>query len=163
MRGRRSVLAVLALVGLLAGACSEDDAATEPTEQADSGGEEANDGAVDTSADGGSSDGSQSNAEVPGISVPLPPGADAVTTTESGPLTVVQFIVPLDQREATVAFYDDWTESQPDAYQRVEAEAGGVSWQDAPEIGAERTIIALLAPLEGDDFVTVTLTVGPAE
>ena len=76
---------------------------------------------------------------------------------------MVQFIVPLDQQAATISFYDEWTESQSDAYQRVEAEAGGVSWQNAPESGAERAIIAVLAPLEEDDFVTVTLTVGPAE
>jgi len=163
MRGARSVAATVTLVALSIGGCSDDDGSTEPTEQVDSGGEEA--GADPGNTDGGdaSSDGDMPNAEVSGISVPLPPAADAVATTESGPLTLVQFIVPLDQQEATISFYDEWTEAQSDEYQRVEAEAGGVSWQNAPESGAERTIVAVLAPLEGDDFVTVTLTVGPAE
>ena len=93
----------------------------------------------------------------------LPPGAQAVATTESGPLTVEQFIVPLDQQEATIACCDEWTESQPDELQRVEAGRGGVSWQNASESGAERAIIAVSAPLEGDDFVAVTSIAGPAE
>ena len=80
-----------------------------------------------------------------------------------GPFTIVQFIVPLDQQDATIAYYDDWTDSEPDEYQRIAVESGGVSWQNAPELGAEMNIIAVLAPLEGDDFVVATLTTGPAE
>ncbi len=56
-----------------------------------------------------------------------------------------------------------WTTAQPDDYQRIESESGGVSWQNDPEPGGDKRIIAVLSPLEGDDFVTVTLTVGPAE
>ncbi len=160
MRGSRSVEAVCAVVVLFACGCTGDEDSTDSTEQAVSGSQAA-------TADGGGVDGSadsdEPNAEISGVSAPLPPQADLVATTESGPLTVVQFIVPLDRQEATIAFYDDWTESQPDGFQRVEAECGGVSWQNAPEPGAERTIIAVLAPIAGDDFVTVTLTVGPAE
>ena len=154
---------MLMLVGLSISGCSDDDGSTELTEPAESGSEEVGADAGDTGGSDGSPDDDAPEAEVSGMSVPLPPAADAVATTESGPLTVVQFIVPLDQQAATISFYDAWTESQSDAYQRVEADAGGVSWQNAPEAGAERTIIAVLAPLEEDDFVTVTLTVGPAE
>jgi hypothetical protein len=97
------------------------------------------------------------------ISIPLAEGAEAVSTSESGPLTIVQYTVPLDRQAATIAFYDEWTAARSDDYERVEAESGGVSWQNAPAAGGEKHIIAVLAPLEGDDFVTVTLTVGPAE
>lgn len=97
------------------------------------------------------------------ISIPLADGADAVSTTRSGPLAIVQYIVPLERQAATIAFYDEWTTARSDDYRRVEAESGGVSWQNAPGPGGEKHIIAVLAPLEGDDFVTVTLTAGPAE
>ncbi len=102
-------------------------------------------------------------ADVGDIGVPLAPAADAVATMESGPMTIVQFIVPLDEREATISFYDDWTAGQPDEYLRTAAESGGVSWQNDPEAGEDKRIIAVLTPLEGDDFVAATLTVGPAE
>lgn len=58
-----------------------------------------------------------------GVGVSLPPSADAVSTMESGPLTVVQFIVPLSEQEATISFYDDWTDGQADTYIRTEAES----------------------------------------
>ena len=163
MRGSRSVGAVCAVVVLFACGCTGDEDSTDPTEQADSGSEATTADVGDSDGGDGSTDSDEPNAEISGVSAPLPPQADAVATTESGPLTVVQFIVPLDQQEATIAFYDDWTESQPDEYQRVEAESGGVSWQNAPEPGAERAIISVLAPIAGDDFVAVTLAVGPAE
>ena len=83
-----------------------------------------------------------------------------VTSSESGPATIVQFIVPLDDQDSTVAFYDDWTDAQSDVYQRIDAGGGGVSWHNDPEAGGDKQIIAVLAPLEGDDFVTVTLTMG---
>jgi hypothetical protein len=77
--------------------------------------------------------------------------------------TILQFIVPLDRQEATIAFHDEWVDAQADEYQRIEAAAGGVSWQNAPEAGADRNLIAVLAPLDGDDFVVVTLTTGALE
>jgi hypothetical protein len=78
-------------------------------------------------------------------------------------LTIVQFIVPIEQQEATIAFYDDWVDSEPEEHLRTEAESGGVSWQNNPDGGADKRIISVLSPLDGDDFVTVTLTVGPLE
>ncbi len=115
-------------------------------------------------ADGGGSSGTDASTSEGGkIGVPLAPSADAVSTMEAGPMTVVQFIVPLDDRQATISFYDEWTGSQAAEYQRTESPSGGVSWQNAPAAGDDKHIIAVLSPLEGDDFVTVTLTVGPAE
>lgn len=156
MRGPRACMAICVTVAALAAGCGDDDAATDassPTEPSES--------ADDASTADGDSD--DSATQVAGSSVPLPPQADAVATSESGPITIVQFIVPLDRQDATIAFYDDWTAAQPDEYQRAAAENGGVSWQNAPETGAEKNIIAVLSPLAGDDFVAVTLTSGPAE
>ena len=97
------------------------------------------------------------------IPIPLAPGAEAVSTDPAGEFTVVQFFVPVDRLADTIAFYDDWSTSQPEPYQRVEADSGGVSWQNDPEPGAEKQIIAVVSPLEGDDRFTVTLTIGPNE
>jgi hypothetical protein len=154
-----------AVVTLLGAGCSDDDSSSgaDSTEQADGGGSDEA-GTDEPAGDGdGSSDGGDSSGGTTDIGIPLPPGAEAVATTEAGALTVVQFIVPLEQQAATIAFYDDWTASQPDEYTRIEVDSGGVSWQNAPEPGADGTIIAVLSPLEGDDFVAVTVTNGPLE
>jgi hypothetical protein len=102
-------------------------------------------------------------AAIADISIPLAEGADAVATSRSGPMTIVQYIVPLERQAATIAFYDEWTSARPGEYQRTEAATGGVTWQNAPGPDGERHIIAVLSPLEGDDFVAVTLTAGMAE
>ncbi len=114
------------------------------------------------SVDSGSSEGG-GGADGDDFAVPLAAGAEAVARSESGLFTVVQFIVPLAQRDAAIAFYDDWTQAQPDDYQRTASDGGGVSWQNAPDAEADKIIIVVLAPLEGDDFVAITLTVGPVE
>lgn len=102
-------------------------------------------------------------ADPGGLGVPIAPAADGVTNMESGGMTIVQYNVPLDRAEATIAFYDDWTSRQAADYVRTESESGGVGWQNVPTPGADKQIIAVLSPLEGDEFVTVTLTVGPSE
>jgi hypothetical protein len=138
-----SMCSAIGLAVVLSAAGCSSDSSTDTTE------------AIDTDDASAVSDDSISD-----LAIPLPPGADAVTSSESGPATIVQFIVPLDEQGATVAFYDEWTSAQPDEYQRIEAGSGGVSWQNDPEPGADRNIIAVLSPLDGDDFVAVTLTTG---
>ncbi len=115
--------------------------------------------------DAGPSDSATSVAAQPTgeLGVPLAPAADAVTNMDSGPMKIVQYIVPVAEGEATIAFYDDWTANQAGDYVRTESESGGVGWQNVPTPGGNKQIIAVLAPLEGDEFVTVTLTVGPAD
>ena len=61
--------------------------------------------------------------------------------------------MPIDDVDTAISFYDEWTTSEADDYQRTDAEGGGVSW-----IGDGR-VIQVLAPLEGDDEVLITLTV----
>ncbi|MGI9613100.1 MAG: hypothetical protein ACR2QO_09335 [Acidimicrobiales bacterium] len=141
-------------VALSAAGCS-DDTASDTT---------ASDVAEPTEADGDGAtagvDDGEGGESVGDLAIPLPPSADAVTSSESGAATIVQFIVPLEEQQATIAFYDDWTAAQADEYLRTEAETGGVSWQSDSEPGTDRNIIAVLSPLDGDDFVAVTLTTG---
>ena len=163
MTMKRLLAVAFLATALVAAGCGDGDSASEPDTTVEPGNDQgtAPPGTID---DGdGSSGGGASPPDTGDIGVPLPPGADAVATSESGSLTIVQFIVPLDQQQSTIEFYDNWTESQPDEYQRVAAESGGVSWQNSPEVGADKTVIAVLAPLEGDDFVAVTVTTGPLE
>ncbi len=157
MRWRRLLGAGGIVLTLVAAGCSDDSSGTERTGPTQS--VPADQPSVTEAPSGGAVGG----PDLSDLTVPLPSYADGVARSESGPLTLVQFIVPLDQQDAAIAFYDEWTATQADEYQRVAAEGGGVSWQNAPDPGADRTLIAILAPLEGDDFVVVTLTTGPLE
>ena len=153
--GRRFWVVAVIILAMMATACGGDEDST-----TDGAGSSSTTTTVDDGGSSGDDDGAQS---VDGITVPLAPSADAVATSEAGELTIVQYIVPLDQQQATIAFYDEWTSSQSDDYQRTEAETGGVTWQNAPEPGGEKHLITVLSPLEGDDFIAVTVAVGPAE
>lgn len=150
---RRTWMAYAVVLGLVAGGC----------------GGEAGGGVADTQAitdqPAGTSNGEPvvGGNSADGVDIPLAPGADGVASFDSGPLTTVQFIVPLDRLEATIAFYDDWTAGQPIEYIRSESEAGGVSWQTPTVPGTDKSVISVLSPIAGDDFVTVTLSVGPVE
>lgn len=160
--GNRTWFAGLMILGLVLAGCNGADGGTnaDVIEAPDSATSTSGDAVGDDDAEGGN--GAQA-PDVEGLTVPLPSSAEAVATSEAGPLAIVQFIVPLDEQQATIAFYDDWTGSQSDDYQRTESESGGVSWQNAPVTGAEKHVISVLSPIEGDDFVVVTLAVGPAE
>lgn len=163
------VLIALLVGGSMAAACGgdgDDRGSTADTVEGGDDGDSADgdsDSGTDEPAGSNGEDAGTDGGEDSGVGVPLPPSADAVSTMESGPATVVQFIVPLDEQDATIAFYDDWTESQPDTYIRTEAETGGVTWQNDPDPGSDAYIIAVLSPLEGDDFITVTITAGSLE
>ncbi|MEZ4502408.1 MAG: hypothetical protein R3C39_07270 [Dehalococcoidia bacterium] len=155
---RRFTAILLTLLALTLVACSSDDDSSDATAAAT----EAMTSEA-TASSGGAEGGSSSAPDVSEIGVPLPDWADAVAVDDAGPVKVVQFIVPLDQQDETVAFYEAWVDGQPDEYLRTEGASGGLTLQsDTPE-GENRTIIAILSPLEGDDFVTVTLTVGALE
>lgn len=150
-------------LGLLLAGCGDDDSATDGSDPT---GADVGEGAAEADSlndDGSSGEEGGAGDAIGDLAVPLPPGADAVARSEAGPVTIIQFIVPLDQQEAAIAFYDEWTAAQSDEYQRNESAGGGVSWQNAPESGADKNLIVILTPLEGDDFVPATLTIGPLE
>ncbi len=154
-------LACVLVLGFVLAGCGDDgagaDSDAETESDIDGGGGDAVDGDNAPAGDDAPA------GNVLGIDIPLPPGADAVATSDGPPFTVVQFIVPLDQQQATISFYQDWTGAQTDEYLRTEGGGGGVTWQNDPPAGEEKRIIAILSPLDGDDFAAVTLTVGPAE
>jgi hypothetical protein len=157
---RRSIAIILTLVAMtVATACSSDDDSSDAANATEAAAMTSEAG----SSSGGSSGGGGSSVDLGDVDVPLPDWADAVAVSESGPLTVVQFIVPLDQQEATIAFYDEWTGEQSEEYLRTDSESGGVTLQTETTAGQQKTIISILSPLEGDDFVTVTVSQGELE
>ncbi len=100
-----------------------------------------------------------STADLGDFPIPLPPGAVGAGTTDQGDVQVVLFTLPIEDQEAAIAFYDEWTATQPGGYQRVVAQSGGVTWQNGAAIGGESTrVISVLSPIEGDDIISVTLT-----
>lgn len=158
MTDRRLLIAALLTLTFITSGCGDGDSTVEPEP---SGSTELGQSEEGLPAERGA--GSDSSTVDADIAIPIAPEADAVATSESGPLTIVQFIVPLNRLESTIEFYDDWTGAQPDSYQRIAVDTGGVSWQNSPEAGADRNLIAVLSPIEGDAFVTVTLSSGPLE
>ncbi|HEC11625.1 MAG TPA: hypothetical protein ENI86_18970 [Acidimicrobiales bacterium] len=166
MKRNLSRVLALALGGiLLLAACSGDSSSdtrgTNPSSASSSDAGAIGGGADTVEGAGPTAGGSTSSVE--GIPVPLAPGADGVSTSPNGPFTVVLYVVPLHQQAATIAFYDEWTAGQPDDYVRTEAERGGVIWQNDPDAGEDKLVIQVLAPLPGDEIVSVSIVVGPAE
>ena len=114
MERLRGVAALLGLVIVVGAACS---------------------GGDESSVDGsGDSDGSPSveTTSVPAVGgedgdfpIPLPPG-DGVVVFSTAFDRIVNF--PQDEFDRLVAFYDDWTASEPDGYERTEASNGAVEW-----------------------------------
>lgn len=131
-------------------ACSsgDDDSGAEPTSPSDGSG---------TNGD------SSGPPELGDFPIPVPEWADAVSVDDSGPLKVVLFTVPFDQQDATVAFYEDWTADQPDEFVRTDSGGGGVTFQSEAAVGEGKSIVAILSPLAGDDFVSVSLSFGEFE
>ncbi len=132
------------------------------------GGDDADAGSSDTGSNGangtaGSSSGGAST-DLDGFAVPLPGWAEAVTPDiGSGGLDVVLFRVPIDERDATVTFYEEWSGKQSESFLRTDSAAGGVTLQSDVAAGEEKTIISILSPRDGDDFVSVSVSRGVFE
>jgi hypothetical protein len=73
-------------------------------------------------------------AAIADISIPLAEGADAVATSRSGPMTIVQYIVPLERQAATIAFYEQWTAASPGEQQRKKYEAQNRAFPSAQSL-----------------------------
>jgi 4-hydroxyphenylpyruvate dioxygenase-like putative hemolysin len=83
-----------------------------------------------------------------------------VTSTVLDDVTAHTVTIHADTFDAVIAFYDEWTASSPDEYQRVVAAAGGVTWLASIESDGSVRNILLSAVEEGDDTTFVSLTVG---
>lgn len=147
----------LVLVMVLVG-CSGDGGSS------DGGSNEGGDDNASTESDDGSDAGDDSSnggsADLGDLAIPAPPVGEAALTTDAEDTTIYTITFAGDDFEMVKDFYDDWTSSQSDQYQRTEAESGGVTW--LATVDDRLHIIALSPPIEGDDRGFVTLTDGPA-
>lgn len=103
------------------------------------------------------------SSELGDFPVPVPDWADALSVSESGPLQVALFAVPVDRQDATVAFYEEWIAEQDDEFVRTEGQGGGVSFQSDAAVGEEKTTITILSPAGSEDFGSVSIAVGVFE
>lgn len=151
-QSNRLLLFGLALLLVLT-ACSGDSGTADgdTNEGTDNGGAASDEG--DVSSAGGSA------ADLEDFSIPGPPVGEAALTTEAEDTTIYTITFADDEFETVRDFYDDWTSSQSDEYQRTEAASGGVTW--LATVGDRLHIIALSPPIEGDDLGFVTLTDAP--
>ena len=153
---RQAVVIFGVVLVLLAGAvgCGGDD--EDGSTSADLASSEGGGESDTTSESGGSASGSQGDssdgADVGDLSVPLAPGAEVLFTDENEAVRTVLYTVPADRRDAAIDFYDEWTSSQTDDFQRIVAEAGGVSW-----IGSGTQILVSSA-LDGEAQVQIIVT-----
>ena len=92
--------------------------------------------------------------------IPGPGVGSAALTSDSEELRAYTITFPAEDYEAIIAFYDDWTSSQTDDYQRLEAEAGGVSWTLVSGEPGHNRIIAASPGLPGEELGFVTLADG---
>jgi hypothetical protein len=144
----------MALPTLLLAGCSgdDDDTSSEPAPNE----------AADESGDG-ESGGGDTGGDAPDLGdvpIPAPPGSVAALTTDTGEIKVYSLTFDAGDLDAVIAFYDEWTSSQSDEYQRTDAGAGGVSWVRTSGPADQGRIISVLAPLEGDSIGLATLTDG---
>lgn len=138
---------------LLAGCGDDDDDASSDADAADTEQVDTGDGASDT--------GGGEPVDLGDFPIPAPPGSAEIDRTEAQGAVAVTLTVPVDSYDDVVAFYDDWTASGDGSYQRIDAEAGGVSWIGVDSGDVPRTIV-LSAPLEGDAETFLSLTASPS-
>ncbi len=92
--------------------------------------------------------------------IPVPGVGNAALTSDSDELRVYTITFPAEDFEAIIAFYDEWTSSQTNDYQRIEAESGGVSWTLVSGEPGHNQIIAASPALPGEELAFVTLADG---
>jgi hypothetical protein len=153
------VLAAVALVGC--GGDDDDSGADGSSGPAASSDSTADDSAEDDRG-GGNGAGADAAADLGDFPIPAPPGSTLTFTNEIDDITAHTITVPVGQMESAIAFYDDWTASEDDEYQRIVAESGGVSWVRTTGSSADSSrLILVSAPLEGDTEVLISLTDDP--
>lgn len=124
------------------------------------GGDDSAAGGGDTTAtvepSGGSeSDGRGEAIDVAPFTMPLPPGAVHENfRTEIG----IQLFYPTDDYDDIIAFFEDWTEAEPEAYERFDRdEPIGVSWIWLDGATTQNRTIDVQKTLDGgNNFGSVT-------
>ena len=143
----KPLLSALAIAALLLAGCGDDD---------DSNAEAADTAELDTTDTGGGA----AAPDLGDFPIPAPPGTTEAGRTEVEGNVAIGLTVPVDSYDDVIAFYDGWTDSESDDYQRVEAASGGVSWIRTSGSDEETRSIMLSAPIEGGVDTIVALTAG---
>ncbi|MGI9603467.1 MAG: hypothetical protein ACR2QE_16400 [Acidimicrobiales bacterium] len=157
MRIRGAVVGVCVALTALSGCGSSDDT-SDPADDAASEPESSEDGQATIADDGDNGGGESAPADLGDFPIPAPPGGTVTFTNEVDDITAITFSLPPEDFDATVAFYDDWTDSEADEYQRVVAESDGVSWLRTSGADGTSRIIMVSAASGADDQVLVSLT-----
>lgn len=112
------------------------------------------------SGDGDESSSVGAPVDLGGFPIPVPPGVEASPPVESFGVTSVNISFAVDDFDSVVAFYDDFTTSGSDEYQRVVVDAGGVIYTLVSGAPGEIRSILVSSPVPGDDTTFATLTEG---
>ncbi|MDH3755009.1 MAG: hypothetical protein OEU32_14155 [Acidimicrobiia bacterium] len=153
---RKLLICIFALGMVVLSGCGGDD---EPDSGTSASQPSAGEAADDDGSSGDAVDGGQ-GADVGDFPIPAPPDGLVAVTNDADGIKVLSVTLGVDSFDSAISFYDEWTASQPDEYQRGEGDSGGVSWTRTSGADNEIRIISLLAPLEGDEIFLITLTDG---
>jgi hypothetical protein len=151
----RLLVFTLALA-LLSIGCSGDDSADNGS--TDRGSDNASTESDDGSGSGNGSTGSGA-ADLDDFPIPAPPVGDAALTTDAEDTRIYLITFSGSDFETVRDFYDDWTSSQSDDWQRTEAASGGVTW--LATVGDRVRAIVASPATESDDTAFVTLSDSP--
>ncbi len=153
---RRLVIMLAVFAAIIAGCGDDSDSTADQIDQTTD--------SIDSTGDGDESVAVGAPVDLGDFPIPVPPGAEVGQPVETGGVTAVQITFAVDDFDSVVAFYDDFTTSGSDDYQRTVAPEGGVIYSltsgvDQNEVGQ----IVVSTPIPGDDTTFATLTAGIAE
>jgi hypothetical protein len=153
---RRLVIALGVFAAIVAGCGDSDDSgSTSSTDESVDSTTDSDDG-----GDGGESSSVGAAVDLGDFPIPVPPGVEVSPPIETIGVTAVNISFAVDDFDSVVAFYDDFTTSGSDEYQRVVADAGGVIYTLVSGEPGEIQSILVSSPVPGDDTTFATLTAG---
>lgn len=148
MRNLTRLLLPALLLALILMGCAGDGGADDTLGSSDPGSSSADPGETGSGEAGA--------ADLGDFPIPGPGVGEVALTTDSDEIKVYTITFAGADFESVRDFYDDWTQSEADDYQRTEAESGGVTWLAVID---DRTRIIVVSPaVEGDDIAFVTLS-----
>lgn len=110
--------------------------------------------AAATTSSGGSGSGGGDTVDVAAFSMPLPAGAvHENIRTDIG----IQLFYPMDDYDEIVAFFEDWTDSEPETYERFDrTNPIGVGWVWLDDSTPQQRTIDVQQSLDAGSFGIVT-------
>lgn len=136
---------------VLAGCSSGDDTTSAEIDSETPAVDDTVDQGGDEQADEGDSGGTLDLAQT---TIPFPDGVTfELSRTESG----LTLYYPPEDGDRIISFYDDWTSSEPDSYERAEPSEDGTLWTFVSESGEDLRIISVEQNFDGgQNFGTIT-------